>query len=113
LIQIKFLARGIAAGRCFSSAASHSFTTRHNFAGAPNRPLAGAMTDCLQNKGGTVMLYRSGTARVAFASVAAGAAFAFCAGVVLMTAACGVRVSASDFPVLKLSSAADAEVVKK
>ncbi len=54
------------------------------------------------------MLYRSGTARVALASVAAGAAFAFCSAIVLMTAACGVRVSAADFPVLKLSSAADA-----
>jgi hypothetical protein len=59
------------------------------------------------------MLYRSGTARVALASVAAGAALAFCSAVVLMTAACGVRVSASDFPVLKLSSAADAEAAKK
>jgi hypothetical protein len=59
------------------------------------------------------MLYRSGTARVARASVAAGAAFAFCAAIVLMTAACGVRVSAADFPVLKLSSAADGEAAAK
>jgi hypothetical protein len=59
------------------------------------------------------MLYRSGTARVALASVAAGAAFAFCSAIVLVTAACGVRVSAADFPVLKLSSAADAEVAAK
>jgi hypothetical protein len=59
------------------------------------------------------MLYRSGKARVAFASVAAGAAFAFCSAIVLMTAACSVRVSVSDFPVLKLSSAADGEAAKK
>ena len=31
----------------------------------------------------------------------------FCAGVVLLTAACGVRVSAQDFPVLKLSGPDD------
>ena len=30
-----------------------------------------------------------------------------CAGVALMTAACGVRVSAQDFPVLKLSGPED------
>jgi hypothetical protein len=40
---------------------------------------------------------------LAVASLAAGATILVCAGVVLMTAACGVRVSAQDFPVLKLS----------
>jgi hypothetical protein len=35
--------------------------------------------------------------------LAAGATILVCAGVVLMTSACGVRVSAQDFPVLKLS----------
>jgi hypothetical protein len=58
------------------------------------------------------MLYRSGTARVKVASAGAGAAFAFCVGVVLMTTACGVRVSAADFPLLKLSSTADTEAAK-
>ena len=46
---------------------------------------------------------RSGTAEAAAASFAAGVTIIFCAGVVLMTSACGVRVSAQDFPVLKLS----------
>ena len=46
---------------------------------------------------------RSGQAELAFASLAAGATILVCASVVLMTAACGVRVSAQDFPVLKLS----------
>jgi hypothetical protein len=50
---------------------------------------------------------RSGTAQIAFASVFAGATLVFCAGIVLMTAACGVRVSAQDFPVLKLSGPDD------
>jgi hypothetical protein len=44
---------------------------------------------------------RSGQAELAFASLAAGAIV--CAGLVLMTSACGVRLSAQDFPVLKLS----------
>ena len=42
-------------------------------------------------------------ADLAVASLAAGATILVCAGVVLMTSACGVRVSAQDFPVLKLS----------
>jgi hypothetical protein len=46
---------------------------------------------------------RSGTAEAAAASFAAGVTVLFCAGIVLTTAACGVRVSAQDFPVLKLS----------
>jgi hypothetical protein len=53
------------------------------------------------------MLDRSGPARLAFATVFAGAALVFCAGVVLMTAACGIRMSAQDFPVLKLSGPDD------
>lgn len=56
------------------------------------------------------MQTRSG--RTAFASVVAGAALVFCSATVLMTAACGVRVSASDFPVLKLSEPVDAEAAK-
>jgi hypothetical protein len=50
---------------------------------------------------------RSGPAQVAFASVLAGATLIFCAGVMLMTAACGIRMSAQDFPVLKLSGPDD------
>ena len=46
---------------------------------------------------------RSERREAALASLAAGATILVCAGVVLMTAACGVRVSAQDFPVLKLS----------
>ena len=46
---------------------------------------------------------RSGTAEAAAASFASGVTIIFCAGIVLTTAACGVRVSAQDFPVLKLS----------
>jgi hypothetical protein len=49
------------------------------------------------------MRNRSGQAELAFASLAAGATILVCAGVVLMTASCGVRVSSQDFPVLKLS----------
>jgi hypothetical protein len=43
---------------------------------------------------------RSGEAELALASLAAGATILVCAGVALMTSACGVRVSAQDFPVL-------------
>ena len=51
---------------------------------------------------------RSGTAVAAAASFAAGVTIIiFCAGIVLTTAACGVRVSAQDFPVLKLSGPDD------
>ena len=50
---------------------------------------------------------RSGTAEAAAASFAAGVTIIFCAGIVLSTAACGVRVSAQDFPVLKLSGPND------
>jgi hypothetical protein len=50
---------------------------------------------------------RSGTAEAAAASLAAGVTVLFCAGIVLSTAACGVRVSAQDFPVLKLSGPDD------
>jgi hypothetical protein len=50
---------------------------------------------------------RTGTAEAAVASLAAGVTILFCAGVVLLTAACGVRVSAQDFPVLKLSGSDD------
>jgi hypothetical protein len=46
---------------------------------------------------------RRATAEAAAASLAAGATILVCAGVVLMTSACGLRVSAQDFPVLKLS----------
>lgn len=49
------------------------------------------------------MLDHSERREAALASLAAGATILVCAGVVLMTAACGVRVSAQDFPVLKLS----------
>ncbi|MGH6825384.1 hypothetical protein [Methyloceanibacter sp.] len=49
------------------------------------------------------MRNRSGQAELAFASLAAGATILVCAGVVLMTASFGVRVSSQDFPVLKLS----------
>jgi len=50
---------------------------------------------------------RSGTAEAAAASLAAGVTIMVCAGIVLTTAACGVRVSAQDFPVLKLSGPDD------
>jgi hypothetical protein len=46
-------------------------------------------------------------ADLAVASLAAGATILVCAGVVLMTSACGLRVSAQDFPVLKLSGTED------
>jgi hypothetical protein len=49
------------------------------------------------------MFKRSRTARVACASIATGAAFLLCSAIVLMTAACGIRVSSSDFPVFRLS----------
>jgi hypothetical protein len=51
---------------------------------------------------------RSGTAEAAAASLAAGLIIIVCAGIVLTTAACGVRVSAQDFPVLKLSGSDNA-----
>ena len=50
---------------------------------------------------------RSGTAEAAAAFFAAGVTIIFCAGIVLTVAACGVRVSAQDFPVLKLSGPDD------
>lgn len=59
------------------------------------------------------MRNRSGAARAALASLFAATALALCSTAVLMTAACGVRVSAQDFPVLKLSSAADAETANE
>jgi hypothetical protein len=46
-------------------------------------------------------------ADLAVASLAAGATILVCAGVVLMTSACGLKVSAQDFPVLKLSGPED------
>jgi hypothetical protein len=49
------------------------------------------------------MFTRSGAARVAFAAVATGATLFVCSAAVLMTAACGIRVSSSDFPVLRLA----------
>lgn len=49
------------------------------------------------------MFTRSRTARVACASIANGAALVVCSAVLLMTAACGIRVSSSDFPVFRLS----------
>jgi len=51
---------------------------------------------------------RSGTAEAAAASLATGLIIIVCAGIVLTTAACGVRVSAQDFPVLKLSGSDNA-----
>jgi hypothetical protein len=53
------------------------------------------------------MFDRSGRQELAWASLAAGATILVCAGVMLMTAACGVRVSAQDFPVLKLAGPED------
>ena len=50
---------------------------------------------------------RNRNAEAAVASLAAGVTILFCAGIVLLTAACGVRVSAQDFPVLKLSGPDD------
>jgi hypothetical protein len=50
---------------------------------------------------------RLGQREFALASLAAGATILVCAGVVLMTSACGVRVSSQDFPVLKLSGPDD------
>jgi hypothetical protein len=50
---------------------------------------------------------RSGSTQIVAASSAASATIVLCAGIVLMTAACGVRVSAQDFPVLKLSGPDD------
>ncbi|MGC1346290.1 MAG: hypothetical protein WA863_09385 [Methyloceanibacter sp.] len=50
----------------------------------------------------------AGRRELALASLAAGGAtILVCAGVALMTAACGVRISAQDFPVLKLSGPED------
>ncbi|MGD0531740.1 MAG: hypothetical protein ABSA62_05515 [Methyloceanibacter sp.] len=59
------------------------------------------------------MLTRSRPARAALAAIMAGAALTFCSAVLLMTAACGIRVSAQDFPVLKLSGPTEAEATKK
>ena len=53
------------------------------------------------------MFDRSGRRELAFASLAAGATILVCAGVVLMTTGCGVRVSAQDFPVPKLAGPDD------
>ena len=50
---------------------------------------------------------RSGTAEAAAASFAAGVTVLVCAAIVLTTAACGVRVTTQDFPVLKLSGPND------
>jgi hypothetical protein len=58
------------------------------------------------------MLDRREQADLAVASSAAGATILVCAGVVLMTSACGVRVSAQDFPVLKLSGPDDTAAKK-
>jgi hypothetical protein len=58
------------------------------------------------------MLDRREQADLAVASLAAGATILVCAGVVLMTSACGVRVSAQDFPVLKLSGPDDTAAKK-
>lgn len=49
------------------------------------------------------MTARSGKARVAFAGFATAATILFCSATVLMTSACGIRVSSSDFPVFRLS----------
>jgi hypothetical protein len=49
------------------------------------------------------MLTRSGTVRVAFASLAVWTTLTMCSAVVLMTTACGIRVSSSDFPAFALS----------
>ena len=49
------------------------------------------------------MLNRDERRDAALASALAGATMLVCAGVVLMTASCGIRVSAQDFPVLKLA----------
>lgn len=59
------------------------------------------------------MSMRSAPARAALASMAAAVVFAFCSAVVLMTTACGIRVSAQDFPVLKLSAAVEPEAPKQ
>jgi hypothetical protein len=44
--------------------------------------------------------------------LAASATIVVCAGIALTTAACGVRVSAQDFPVLKLSGTDDKAATK-
>jgi len=49
------------------------------------------------------MLNRDERRDAALASALAGATMLVCAGVVLMTASCGISVSAQDFPVLKLA----------
>lgn len=59
------------------------------------------------------MTISSSAARAALAALFAGVALGFGSTLVLMTAACGIRVSAQDFPVLKLSSAADADAPKQ
>ncbi len=50
---------------------------------------------------------RSEQPDLAVASLVAGATILVCAGVVLLTSACGIRVSAQDFPVLKLAGPED------
>ena len=54
---------------------------------------------------------RSERREAALASALAGAIILVCAGIVLSTAACGIKVSAQDFPALRLS-AADAAAKK-
>jgi hypothetical protein len=54
---------------------------------------------------------RSERREAALASAVAGAIILVCAGIVLSTAACGIKVSAQDFPALRLS-AADAAAKK-
>ena len=50
-----------------------------------------------------LMFTRSGKARLAFVSVGVWAKLTVCSAVVLMTTACGIRVSATDFPAFALS----------
>jgi hypothetical protein len=59
------------------------------------------------------MDYRSAPVRAVLVSIAVAAGLGLCSASVLLTAACGIRVSAQNFPVLKLSSTADAEAPKK
>jgi len=53
------------------------------------------------------MRYQAERADLALAFLVAGATILVCAGVLLTTAACGIRVSAQDFPVLKLAGPDD------
>jgi hypothetical protein len=50
---------------------------------------------------------RSERTDLALASLISGATILICAGLVLLTSACGIRVSAQDFPVLKLAGPED------